>query len=98
MSVLNRGNGDVVYDIMRLLKQLDSLAGSVDYKLTDEGWVFSGRYDSEGSILQMHKRQGAVSTRRTICSSFPMVHWDKQNEKVVDSEFRELIRMLETAL
>ena len=90
-------------NIMRKLKHLESTIQLVvmDYELTPEGWLFTGR---DGSA-EKDPLYGYTKAKELYIHADPHYKgrytvpflWDKQKETIVNNESSEIIRMMETA-
>ena len=88
--------------IMRKLKGLESLidVSVVSWLMLENGWTFDRDYGSSGDKLDgldfMHQRYTADTADYTGRVTVPVV-WDKQQQRIVNNESSEIIRMFNSA-
>lgn len=88
---------------MRSLKHLEEIIQLVlmDFALTDEGWIFSGRDGSD----EKDPLYGYTKAKELYLHADPDYNarftvpflWDNQKETIVNNESSEIVRMMETA-
>ncbi|MBA1265226.1 glutathione S-transferase family protein [Stutzerimonas stutzeri] len=88
--------------IYRKLKQLDSLidVSVVSWLMAEHGWTFDKSTGSSGDALDglefLHQRYTADDASYTGRVTVPVL-WDKQEQRIVNNESSELIRIFNSA-
>lgn len=88
--------------IYRKLKQLDSLIdiSVVSWLMAEHGWTFDKNTGSSGDALNglefMHQRYTADDASYTGRVTVPVL-WDKQEQRIINNESSELIRIFNSA-